>query len=158
MARMLSKTIFALFVAAAHVLEHASPDERRLFSADDALSIARDVREGVPEPAWADEQDFLLEQAWEEGRWRVSPLGSNDAGAACGVVQINRWQIPEGLGTCEELRASRVAAFRAWHAMFAATLTRCGSVRSALGAIMSTGKCGAVPKLVARRCARSGAC
>ncbi len=155
---MISKTILALFVAAAHVLEHASPNERRIYSAADTLSIAADVQQGVPEPLWADEQDFLLEQAWHEGRWRVSPLGSNDAGAACGVVQINRWQIPEGFGTCAELRASRVAAFRAWHAMFAATLTRCGSVRAALGAIMSNGKCGAVPKLVALRCSLSGSC
>jgi hypothetical protein len=151
-------SIFALFIAASHTLAIAPAHEARLYSAADALSIAVDVAEAIPDPVWPEELELAIEQAWDEGRWRASPRGDNDKGSACGVTQINRFVIPEGYGTCAELRASRVVAIRAWHALMVEAIARCGSVRSGYGAVMSRGACGSVPKLVAYRCGRSGAC
>lgn len=149
-------SLLALFTAAAHTLDLAPVDERRMFSAADAFSIAADVREAIPDPAWDLELEYAIEQAWDEGRWQASPRGSLPFD--CGVVQMNKSIIPAGFGTCTDLRASRVLAIRAWHVVVAAAIERCGSVRSGLGAVMSTGKCGSVPQLVAYRCGRSRAC
>lgn len=127
-------------------------------SAYEAYEMASDVVEATPEPLlFPGERMFWMRQTWEEGRWHANPKGYNDSGNACGVTQINRYVIPVGMGTCDELRKSRVKAIAAARAFLSPILIKCGGVRPALGAYMTGGKCGAAPKLTARRCA-DGAC
>lgn len=144
-----------LFSVALAILAQAPLGERRVFTVWDAASVADDVELAIPDPVWPGEQALAVEQSWEEARWRTSPPGHNDAGAACGATQINRWVLPAGF-TCEQLRRDRVAAFRAWHVLVSRAVARCGGVRSGLGAVFASGKCGSVPMMVARRCARAG--
>jgi len=121
-------------------------------------SMAQDVVEATPEPLlFPGERTFWMIQSWEEGGFQASPKGPNDNGSACGVTQIHKEVIPEGMGTCGELRASRVKAIAASRKVLAGKIELCKSVRGAVGAYMTGGKCGAAPKLSAWRC-RFGAC
>lgn len=91
---------------------------------------------------------------WESG-WHASPAGSNDNGAACGVLQVHG---PERLlegATCAAVRKDRVLGFRAGYRMLVELVDKCGSVERALGAY-ATGQCGGAPMLVRRRCKALG--
>jgi len=122
-------------------------------------SMAKDVIEATAEPLlFPGERLFWMRQAWAEGGYQVSPFGSNDNGNACGVTQVNKHVIPAGMGTCEELRASRVLAIKVARVLVKRSIARCdGKVRDGLGLFMTGLGCGKAPKLVAKRC-EGGAC
>lgn len=87
---------------------------------------------------------------WESG-WHAAPAGSNDAGAACGVLQVHG---PERLldgATCAAVRKDRVLGFRVGYRLIVELVAKCGTVERALGAY-ATGQCGGAPLLVRRRC------
>lgn len=125
---------------------------------DDVRSMALDVVAATPEPfLFPGERIFWLRTAWEEGAFQTSPKGHNDNGNACGVTQVNQFVIPAGMGTCKDLRSSRVKSIEASRAILKPLIEKCGGVRAAIGAYMTGGKCGSAPKLTARRC-RDEAC
>jgi hypothetical protein len=139
-----AKTLFALFL-------YASALGGRHRTAADAADVAQVVIDATPEPLlFPGERVYWIRQGWYESRWAASPVGHNDAGAACGWQQLNRWLLP--FGACEEHRADRVLNLRAARVLLARQLARCGSVRAAVGAYMTGGACGAAPKLTALRC------
>ena len=131
---------------------------RNTVAADIVESMANDVVEATPEPLlFPGERLFWMRQAWEEGAFQTSPKGYNDAGYACGVTQVNKFMIPKDMGTCQDLRASRVLSVKVSRAILKPLIEKCGGVRPAIGAYMTGGKCGSAPKMVARRCS-GGAC
>lgn len=131
---------------------------KKTLPVESVQSMVQDVVTATPEPLlFPEERTFWLIQTWEEGRFQTSPHGFNDSGNACGVTQISRFVIPEGMGSCAELRASRVKAILASRTVLGSKIAQCKTVRAAVGAYMTGGKCGAAPKLTAFRC-RMGAC
>lgn len=92
-----------------------------------------------------------------EGAWLASPRGSNDNGAACGVMQV--WS-PERIlpgATCAKVRADRVLGFRVGLLTIQQLEARCGSLRKALNSYATGRDC---PEyhiaLVDKRCAMAG--
>lgn len=149
---MIAPEIFAALVSVGMLLSKKHLAEAAV------QSMVQDVVDATPEPLlFPGERTFWMIQSWEEGGFQKSPKGFNDNGSACGVTQVNKYVIPEGMGTCEELRASRVKAVAASRAILKTKIEACKSVRGAVGAYMTGGKCGAAPKLTAWRC-RFGAC
>lgn len=149
---MIAPELFAALVSIGMLLSKHTQTEKSV------QSMVQDVVDATPEPLlFPGERTFWLIQAWEEGGFQTSPKGYNDNGSACGVTQVNKYVIPEGMGNCEDLRASRIKAIAASRAIFKSKLETCKTVRATVGAYMTGGKCGAAPKLTERRC-RYGAC
>lgn len=148
---MVETTFLALVVLGMKMSSNMLPEA-------EVKSMVADVEEATPEPLlFPGERLFWLRTSWEEGAFQKSPKGYNDNGSACGVTQVNKFVIPEGFGTCADLRASRAKSIAASRAILKPLIIKCGSVRSAIGAYMTGGACGSAPKLTARRC-RDGAC
>jgi len=149
---MIAPEIFTALVSVGMLLSKQTLPEKSV------QSMVQDVVDATPEPLlFPGERTFWLVQAWHEGNFQSSPKGYNDNGSACGVTQVHRFSIPEGMGTCEELRASRKLAIEASRVILKKVLGECKGVRAAIGRYMTGGKCGAAPKLTEFRC-RYGGC
>ncbi len=92
-----------------------------------------------------------------EGAWLASPVGSNDHGSACGVMQVwNPERIVPG-ATCAAVRRDRVLGFRVGVLAMMQLEARCGSLRRGLNAYATGKDCpGYHLWLVDQRCAEAG--
>jgi hypothetical protein len=93
-----------------------------------------------------------------EGGCYASPAGSNDNGAACGVMQIHEPQKIIAGATCEKVRADRRLGIRVGVAAFTWWEHECGSLADGLSGY-ATGHCppkGKPIPLVRKRCALAG--
>ena len=137
--------IFALFL----LLASLSPS--RIASAD-VPRVLEDVLDATrAEDATAADARLLAVWMALESGGRADALG--DSGRSCGATQLGEvWRAGH---SCAEVRADRVLAARLWLRALSSLRSSCGSTARALGA-MSAGQCGAVPRLVAGRCAMAG--
>jgi hypothetical protein len=135
--------------------------ETRARTAVDAISVVIadvDATELYPElsndPKAAKEKLGKLLIAWSywESSWKHDALG--DGGRSCGIMQV----MPRTGGvSCDKLRSSAVAGFKAGLGVIRSLNKTCGGLRPALGAYAS-GKCGGMKTLVEKRCTKSGGC
>jgi hypothetical protein len=153
---MLQSTLLAL----ALVLSNGELPKRAALVVDDVISVESTVDpvefypELAKEPELAREKLGRLLVSWSfwESTWNHKAIG--DGGRSCGIMQVmarthNR--------TCSELTASRKAGLTAGLQEMKYLVGKCGNIKSAMGAYIS-GKCGALPKLIEKRCKISGGC
>ena len=110
--------------------------------------------EHANEPELAKEKLAKLLIAWSywESSWHYQALG--DGGRSCGIMQV----MPRTGGmTCDKMRSSPEAGFRAGLGVIRSLNKLCGGLKPALGAYGS-GRCGGIQKTVEKRCKASGAC
>ena len=108
-----------------------------------AASCAADVEEVVtllPEYQRAVWAPVLYVFALKEGNCYASPPGDNDAGAACGVLQVHEPQKIIAGATCEKVRADRKLGLRVGLAVMIQWSKECGSIGGGLSAY-ATGSC-----------------
>lgn len=131
--------------------------------ADRAQSAAADLELALAvesEPSSRD-RDRRLAWVWSyyESSWRTDPEGSNDQGAACGVMQVHASELVGVLPaewTCRKLRTDRVLGYRAGLRTLHHLETKCGSLEAALGAFSGNGTCARGFGLVHRRARIAG--
>ena len=147
-------------ISLAMLLSKGGAETRANAAADAIIKVTADfdATELYPElkndPAAAKEKLGKLLIAWSywESSWRHDVVG--DGGRSCGIMQV----MPRTGGmTCDKLRSSPEAGFRAGLGAIRYLNKTCGGLRPALGAYGS-GKCGGIKKIVAERCSKSGAC
>jgi hypothetical protein len=135
--------------------------ETRARAAADAIEVAVgnfDATELYPDmkddPKGARQKLGRLLIAWSywESSWQHDALG--DGGRSCGIMQV----MPRTGGkSCEQIRSSAVAGYRAGLGVIRSLNKTCGGLRPALGAYAS-GRCGSMQTLVAKRCKSSDGC
>ena len=131
-----------------------------------ARGAADDLLEAVA--AEAEHEPALVRAAyvWSfyESGWYASPVGPNDKGGACGVLQIHVSSLPKGWippeWTCAAVRKDRVLGYRAGLRVLRRLVDRCGSLRGGLHAYSTTGACPAPAappiRVVLERCKVAG--
>lgn len=111
-------------------------------------------------PSADDESKIEIARRWYmmsyyESSFFTDPKGSNDDGAACGVLQVH---LPKA--ECAEARRDRVYAYTKGIELGERWVKACGSVEAGLSAY-ATGACpkpGKVLSLIRWRCKRIGGC
>ena len=94
-----------------------------------------------------------------ESAWWASPPGSNDKGAACGVLQVHSPELFVPGATCGGLRADRRLGYRVGLLAMRHFVATCGGLRAGLTAYSTTGTCpkkGWTIRLVVDRLALAG--
>lgn len=147
-------------ISLAMLLSHGGAETRANAAADAIIKVTADFDatelypEHASEPKVAREKLAKLLIAWSywESSWRHDVLG--DGGRSCGIMQV----MPRTGGvSCDKIRSSPEAGFRAGLGVIRSLNKTCGGLRPALGAYGS-GKCGGIKKIVDERCKKSGAC
>lgn len=147
-------------ISLAMLLSGGGGETRANAAADAIIKVTADfdATELYPElandPAAAKEKLGKLLIAWSywESSWHHNAIG--DGGRSCGIMQV----MPRtGRVSCDKLRSSPEAGFRAGLGVIRYLNKTCGGLRPALGAYGS-GKCGGIKKIVTQRCIKSGAC
>lgn len=113
-------------------------------------ALALEGLEGEELAAWSRR---LWGWSYWESAWHPSPPGSNDNGAACGIMQVH---FPERLlagATCDAVRKDAVLGYRVGYRLLKELVAKCGSLDAALGAY-ATGQCRPKMQLVRWRCQR----
>lgn len=147
-------------ISLAMLLSSGGGETRARAAADAIIKVTADFNavelypEHVNEPEVARMKLARLLIAWSywESSWKHDALG--DAGRSCGIMQV----MPRTSNqSCDKIRSSPEAGFRAGLGVIKSLNKTCGGLRPALGAYAS-GKCGSMKKLVDQRCTRSGGC
>jgi len=118
------------------VLTPSHPFSIRASSAADDL-IAAVAAEGIPEGDRATWTRRAWVWAYYESAFTTDALG--DAGASCGVLQVNAPEKWIAGATCDAVRKDRVLGFRVGLRLMKHLIDKCGSVRSGLTSY-ATGK------------------
>lgn len=150
--------LFASMGVTARLPENHPLMTRAESCAQDVLTVVKSRVQPERQDVWA---RVLFTFAELEGGCLASPVGFNDAGRACGVLQVhNPEKVIEG-ATCEKVRKSRKLGLEVGLVLMMQLTDQCGSIGEGLTAYAMYGACpsqGYVLPLVKRRCKMAGGC
>lgn len=123
-------------------------------AADDVIVVVQKRVEPAHREKWA---RILFAWGYYEASWWANPKGSNDQGAACGVMQVHNPEKYLDGASCARVRADRQLGFAVGLELLLKLEKDCGSTAGALTAYSMDGACKPyVIPLVASRCKKAG--
>lgn len=156
----LAKTLIALGTTV--IFGHTAPSTTgatytRMTGAAADLQTALE-RHPWPEAVQEKRARIVFLMGFYESSWHASPLGDNDSGRACGVLQVHEPTLDLPEATCGAVRADRVLGWEVGIVRLQKLEEKCGNIRDALLAYATDGTCRPDKKspMISWRCQKAG--